>query len=430
LIKLPVCFKLISTMAYICDLHIHSRYSRACSKDLTLENIDRWAKIKGIDIVGTGDFTHPAWFKELASQLEEAHPGLFRLKKSSAGTLFLLSSEISCIYTQGGRMRRLHICLLAPNLEFVTKLIRALENKGANLKADGRPIIGLSAKELFKICLDIDEKHLTVPAHAWTPWFAIFGSKSGFDSIAECYEELTDRIYSVETGLSSDPPMNWRLSGLDNITLVSNSDAHSLPNLGREANVLELTQPSYSEIYDIIKSKNQKKFLYTIEFFPEEGMYHFDGHRECKVSFSPDQTKKRQGICPQCQKPLTIGVLNRVDNLADRKKEGIDKNKFIPYKSLIPLQEIIADVLGVGKQSKKVQAEYFNLIKAGQNEFNILINLSQEQLEAITYPKIAAGIIKTRQGQVKLIPGFDGQYGKIEIFPEAEKGADQQIIMF
>ncbi|MBU1130590.1 endonuclease Q family protein [Patescibacteria group bacterium] len=417
-------------MPYICDLHIHSKYSRACSKELTLENIDKWAKLKGIDIIGTGDFTHPAWFNDIENQLEEAKSGLYKFKGSDSGTLFMLTTELSCIYKQGGKARRLHICILAPNIDFVKKLIKELKDRGCNLAADGRPIIGLSAKELLKICLEIDENHLTIPAHAWTPWFAIFGSKSGFDSIEECYEELSEYIYSIETGLSSDPLMNRRLSKLDNITLISNSDAHSLPNLGREANVFDLQEASFKKIFEIIKDQDKKKFLYTIEFFPEEGMYHFDGHRECKISFSPAETKKRQGVCPQCKKLLTIGVLNRVDNLADRTTDKIDEKRIIPYKSLIPLQEIIADSLNVGKQSKKVQGEYFNLINKGKSEFNILLNLSGGDLNNITSGKISEGIMRVREGRVKLTPGFDGQYGKIEIFSLAEKSIDLQSKLF
>ncbi|HLC64139.1 MAG TPA: endonuclease Q family protein [Patescibacteria group bacterium] len=417
-------------MPYICDLHPHSKYARACSKDLTLENIDKWCRIKGINIVGTGDFCHPAWFKDIEKKLEEVYPGLYKLKGSNTGTLFMLTNEISCIYSQGGKTRRLHICVWAPNLDFVRRLNKELSDRGCKLASDGRPIIGMSAKELLKICLQIDENHLTVPAHAWTPWFAIFGSKSGFDSIEECYEELSPYVYAIETGLSSDPPMNWRLSNLDKVVLVSNSDAHSLQNLGREANVFDLDKPSFKEIYELIRGKDKGKFLFTIEFFPEEGMYHFDGHRDCDVSFAPVETKKHKNICPKCKKPLTIGVLNRVDNLSDRKLETVDKNKFIPYESLIPLSEIIAECFSVGKNSKKVQAEYFNLTTAGKNEFNVLLNLEIEELKKITLPKIAEAIKRVREGRVDLTPGFDGRYGKIRIFSEAEQDNNSQASLF
>ena len=417
-------------MPYICDLHLHSKYARACSKNLTLENIDFWCKVKGINIVGSADFTHPAWFKELENKLTEVKPGLYQLRGSKNGTLFMLTTEIACIYSQGGQTRRLHICLWAPNLAFVKKLNQTLGDRGCKLGSDGRPIIGMSAKELLKICLEIDPHHLTIPAHAWTPWFAIFGSKSGFDSIEECYEELSDNIFAIETGLSSDPPMNWRLKALDHLSLVSNSDAHSLQNLGREANVFDLTEPSFLEIRNIIKSRDKNKFLYTIEFFPEEGMYHFDGHRDCDVSFSPAETKKYHGSCPQCKKELTIGVLNRVDSLATRTTTEINPKQFVPFKNVIPLKEILADIMTVGKHSKKVDAEYLRMIKTGGNEFNILLRLTKEQLENISSKQIAEGVIRVREGKVKLTPGFDGRYGTITLFSDQEKHAVEQTKLF
>ena len=417
-------------MPYICDLHLHSKYARACSKNLTLENIDYWCKLKGINIVGSADFTHPAWFKELESKLTEVKPGLYQLRGSKNGTLFMLTAEIACIYSQGGQTRRLHICLWAPNLAFVKKLNQTLTDRGCKLGSDGRPIIGMSAKELLKICLEIDPHHLTIPAHAWTPWFAIFGSKSGFDSIEECYEELSDNIFAIETGLSSDPPMNWRLKALDHLSLVSNSDAHSLQNLGREANVFDLTEPSFLEIRNIIKSRDKNKFLYTIEFFPEEGMYHFDGHRDCDVSFSPAETKKHHGRCPQCKKELTIGALNRVDCLATRTTAEIDPKQFVPFKNVIPLKEILADIMTVGKHSKKVDAEYLKMIQTGGNEFNILLHLTKKQLENISSKQIAEGVIRVREGKVKLTPGFDGRYGTITLFSDQEKHTVEQTKLF
>lgn len=417
-------------MRYYADLHLHSKYARACSKDLTLENIELAAKDKGINLVGTGDFCHPAWHKEIASKLEEAKPGLYRLKNARTEVLFVLSNEISCIYSQGGKVRRVHVCVWAPSLDFVSKLNQVLEKRGCKLGSDGRPIIGMSAYELLKICLEIDEKHLTVPAHAWTPWFAIFGFKSGFDSIEECYKELSPYIYAIETGLSSDPPMNWRLSGLDKVLLVSNSDAHSLNNLGREANAWDLQEPSFAEIHDLLKFKDKKKFLYTMEFFPEEGMYHFDGHRECGVSFSPEQTKKNKGVCPVCKKPLTIGVLNRVDNLADRNEQDINSLDFVPFKSVVPLKEIIADALDVGKHAKQVEIVYRQMLAKGKNEFNILIDMPEEEIKSISSETIANGIIRVRNKRLKLIPGFDGQYGKIKVFNESEHIKFKQSALF
>ncbi|MFA5029853.1 MAG: endonuclease Q family protein [Patescibacteria group bacterium] len=414
-------------MRVIADLHIHSAYSRGCSRDLTLENIDSWCQYKGIKIVSTGDFTHPKWFKEIKDKLIEAEPGLYRLKDSDSLVRFVLGTEISCIYSQGGKTRRIHVCLLVPDITTVEKIIADFEKRGFNIKSDGRPIIGLSAKELAKIILNINQQSLVVPAHAWTPWFAVFGSKSGFDSLAECFEEITPYIHAIETGLSSDPKMNWQLSALDRITLLSNSDAHSPANLGREANVFEITdgQLSYQEISRLIKEKDKNKFLYTIEFFPEEGKYHFDGHAACRYLSSPAVSKKNNNLCPLCKKPLTLGVLHRVNELADQKNSDSPKN--IPYKSLIPLQEIIADSFGVGKNSKKVQTEYFNLIKK-YCEFEILIDLTEEQLKKIARPEIAERIISVRLGRVEITPGYDGIYGQIAIKTAAVKTVQKKLL--
>ncbi|MFH1226028.1 MAG: endonuclease Q family protein [bacterium] len=407
-------------MRYIFDSHIHSKYSRACSPQLVLPEIDKWAKIKGINIVGTGDFTHPLWFKDLKEKLVEAEEGLYKLRDSQSGVLFLAQTEISCIYSQGGQTRRLHLVIFAPNLEVVQKINQELARVGAKLNSDGRPIIGMSAKKLTELIFNVDKNCLVVPAHAFTPWFAVFGSKSGFDSLAECFEELTPFIYAIETGLSSDPKMNWRLSALDKITLLSGSDAHSAPHLGREANVFEMAEPSYSEIARIIREKDKAKFLFTIEFFPEEGIYHFDGHRACNVRLSPGETKKIKNICPQCKKPLTIGTMHRVDNLADR-PEGFRPPEAIDYKSLVPLPEIIAEAKGVkSKSSKAVGAEYENLIRKGKSEFNILLNLSDEEIKTIAEPMVAEGIIRVRNGRLKIEPGYDGLYGKVVIFPEKQ----------
>src|SRR3989344_9023860 len=343
-------------MRIIADLHIHSKYSRACSKDLDLEHISQWAKWKGIDIVACADWTHPAWLKELKQKLVEDRPGLYRLKAEPTSVLFMLNTEVSCIYTQGGKCRRIHLCLFAPDFETINKNIIELEKRKVNLKADGRPIMGLSAIEVVKIVLAANPASLVVPAHVWTPWFSVFGSYSGFDSLNECFGDQTKYIYAIETGLSSDPAMNWRLSALDKIALISNSDAHSPANLGRAANAFDIAPDklSYQEIRRIIKEKDKKSFLYTIEFFPEEGKYHHDGHRDCRINFSPSESKKHKGICPVCKKKLVIGVLNRVDQLADRAEKFKPKNS-IAFRSLVPLPEIIGEILGVGKSSKKVQ---------------------------------------------------------------------------
>lgn len=404
-------------MKFIADFHIHSKFSRATSKDMDLENLNRWAKIKGIKVLGTGDFTHPLWLKELKTKLEPAELGVYKLKSEDT-TRFILTSEISCIYSKNNRTYKVHMLIFAPSFEIVEKINTHLGWIG-NLKADGRPILGLDAKELLKIALNISQDCLVVPAHAWTPHFAVFGSMSGFNSLAECFEDYEKYIYAIETGLSSNPAMNWRVSALDKLTLISNSDAHSPAKLGREANVFDIDL-SYNSIIGAIKAKDSEKFLMTIEFFPEEGKYHFDGHRNCKISFSPEETEKHKGICPKCGRPLTIGVLNRVDQLADRNSDT-QLPKAIPYKSLIPLQEIIADTLGMGVVSQAVQKIYKNLINHFNNEFRILLELSKGEIERVSSPEIAEGVFRVREGKVKVHPGYDGEYGKVEIFSEKER---------
>ena len=411
-------------MKFAADFHIHSKYSRATSPSMDLESLDRWARIKGIKVLGTGDFTHPLWFKDLKEKLEPAETGLFKLKNSDSPTRFILTSEISCIYSknlpagrQGNKVRKIHIIVFSPSFEIVEKINVQLGWIG-NLKADGRPILGLDAKELAKIVLSISGDCLIIPGHAWTPWFSVFGSKSGFNSIEECFEDYSKYIYAIETGLSSDPAMNWRLSALDKITLISNSDAHSLQKIGREANVFD-TEISYGTIVDAIKLKDRKKFLYTIEFFPEEGKYHYDGHRLCNLSLSPQESKKYNNICPRCSKPLVIGVLNRVEELADRPQGFVPENA-IPFKSLIPLGEIIAESIGASVASKEVVKLYNNLITNLGSEFKILLESERENLEKYSLPEIAEGIIRVRDGKVNIEPGYDGVYGKIKIFSEED----------
>ncbi|OGZ65082.1 MAG: DNA helicase UvrD [Candidatus Staskawiczbacteria bacterium RIFCSPHIGHO2_01_FULL_36_16] len=402
-------------MKFAADFHIHSKYSRATSPQMDLENLDKWAKIKGIKVLGTGDFTHPEWFKNLEEKLEPAEAGLFKLKNSDSPTRFILTSEISCIYSKKDKVRKIHIIVFAPSFKTAEKINTQLAKIG-NLRADGRPILGLDAKELAKIVLDADKDCAVIPAHAWTPWFAIFGSKSGFDSVEECFEEYSKHIYAIETGLSSDPAMNWRLSQLDKVALISNSDAHSPHKIGREANVFD-TEINYQSIFDAIKYKDPKKFLYTIEFFPEEGKYHYDGHRLCNLSLSPAESKKYNNICPRCAKPLVIGVLNRVEELADRPERFRPKNA-IPFKSLIPLQEIIADSIGVSAASKEVLRLYNNLITNLGTEFDILLEKGREEIEKNSLPEIAEGVLRVRNGKVFVAPGYDGVYGKIKIFSE------------
>jgi len=403
---------------FVADFHIHSKYSRATSKNMDLEALNKWAKIKGIKVLGTGDFTHPEWLKNLKEKLEPAEPGLYKFEEAPDATRFILTSEISCIYSKRNRVRKVHIIVFSPSFEICEKINTQLGWIG-NLKSDGRPILGLDVKELTKIILNSSQDCFIVPAHIWTPWFSVFGSKSGFDSLEECFEDYTKYIYAGETGLSSDPLMNWRVSDLDKIALISNSDSHSPAKIGREANVFD-TEMSYFKIMEAIKNKNPEKFLYTIEFFPEEGKYHYDGHRVCNISLSPQESRKYNGICPNCGKPLTLGVLNRVEELADRpigrKPEGA-----IPFKSLIPLEEIIADVLSQGVGTKAVAKEYYNLIESFKSEFEVLLNASEQDLKSATLAEISEGIIRVREGKISLIPGYDGVYGRIKIFSKREQ---------
>jgi len=408
-------------MKFIADFHLHSKYSRATSSQMDLENLDKFAKIKGIKVLGTGDFTHPLWFKEIKEKLEPAQNGLFKLKNSTSETRFILTSEISCIYSKNYKVRKIHILVFAPSLEIVEKINGYLSIVG-NLKADGRPILGLDTKELAKIVLNISQDCLIVPAHLMTPWFSLFGSKSGFDSIEECFEDYSKYIFAGETGLSASPDMLWRMPDGRRITLISNSDAHSLSHLGREANVFD-TELSYFAIKEAIKSKDPQKFLYTIEFFPEEGKYHYDGHRLCGVSLSPQESKKYNNICPVCHKLLTIGVLNRVEQLADR-PEGFVPEAAIPFKRLVPLEEIIANVLNQKVGTIRVIQEYQKLIKNFENEFNVLIEAKREDLEKVTLPEIVQGIINVREGRVLVIPGYDGVYGKIEVLRNQNENLD------
>ena len=425
-------------MKFIADFHLHSKYSRATSPQMDLENLDKWAKIKGIKVLGTGDFTHPDWFKNLKEKLEPAESGLFKLRNSDSQTRFILTSEISCIYSKKNRVRKIHILIFAPSLEIVEKINTHLGWLG-NLKSDGRPILGLDAKELAKIVLNISENCLIVPAHLMTPWFSLFGSKSGFDSIEECFEDYSRYIFAGETGLSANPLMLWRIPDGRRITLISNSDAHSAPHIGREANVFEGDEINYNNIINAIKQgsksniqypKSNIKLTYTVEFYPQEGKYHYDGHRLCGISCSPAESKKYNNICPNCGRPLTIGVLNRVEQLADR-PEGFKPENAIPFKSLIPLAEIISDALGQGVGTIGVNKEYENLIEKFGDEFSVLIDVPRQELEAVTLPEIAEGIVRVREGKVFIEPGYDGVYGKIRIFSRGEqKTVSRQKTLF
>ena len=392
-------------MKTIADLQVHSKYSRATSKDLDIQNLEKYAKIKGINLLGTGDITHPGWLKELKAGLREDGTGIL---KSESGFNFVLQGEISNIYTQDGKARRIHNLLLAKNFDVVQQIQDALKKKG-RIDYDGRPIFGFNCIELVEMMKKIDDKIEIIPAHVWTPWYSLFGSMSGFDSVEECFKDQAKHIHAIETGLSSDPAMNWRLSQLDKYTLVSSSDAHSFwPwRIGREANVFDI-EPTYDSLINSIRTK--KGFLYTIEVDPNYGKYHLDGHRACNICMEPQESLKNKNICPKCKSKLTIGVLHRIEQLADR-PEGYKPKGAIPFKSLIPLSEILASLLNSGVASKKVFSEYYKLIKIFETELNILLVAKKEDLAKAADEKIANAIIAVREGKIKIKPGYDGVYG-------------------
>ncbi len=417
-------------MRQVLDLHIHSRYSRACSPRLTLANIDQTCRIKGVDIIATGDFTYPAWFEAIKNELIETAPnsGLYKLKTALNDKVkFILSTEVALIYKDADKCRRIHLVIHAPSIAVVEKLNKQLDKK-YNIRSDGRPILGIKAPELIKMLLAIDSKFLVYPAHIWTPWFSVFGSKSGFNTLEECFQEQTKYIYAYETGLSSDPEMNWRLSALDKLTCLSNSDAHSPSNIAREANIMEISAPiTYQKIYDNLK--NKQGMIATIEFYPEEGMYHFDGHRDCKFSCEPSQSKKLKNICPVCKKPLIIGVLNRVEELADR-PHGYKPKNAVSFKKLVELDKIIAEAFGIkNRNSVAVQKEYHSLIAKFGSELSILLDLGLDKIGKEVDSRIVDGIKRVRAGELIIKPGFDGQYGEINIFSEDIRAKKQRTLL-
>lgn len=410
-------------MKMIADLHIHSRFSMATSKEGTPENLDFWARKKGISLIGTGDFTHPVWREELKERLVSEGNGLYRLRDEyvkeesrkfpGEGTRFVVSGEISSIYKKNGKTRKVHNVILLPSLEAADAMAQRLEKIG-NIHSDGRPILGLDSHDLLEMMLDVCPEGILIPAHIWTPHFSVLGAKSGFDSVEECFEELAPYIHALETGLSSDPAMNWRISKLDRYQLVSNSDAHSPSKLGREANLLDI-DCSYEGLYRAIQTGEGLEG--TVEFFPEEGKYHFDGHRKCGVSLSPVEAERLGGICPVCGKKLTMGVDHRVEQLADR-AEGFVKKDGKKYESLVPLPEVISACMGYSTASKKVQGCFEQMIQTLGTEFDILRNVPSEDIKSCAGERIAEGIENVRIGNVKRIPGYDGEYGKIELFDE------------
>ncbi|MEV8635384.1 endonuclease Q family protein [Streptosporangium sp. NPDC051023] len=415
-------------MRFHADLHIHSRYSRACSGDSDLEHLTWWARRKGVTLMGTGDFTHPAWFGQLRDKLVPAEPGLFRLREdldreiaralpssvASDRVRFALSVEISTVYRRGGRTRKLHHLVYVPGFEAAEAFNRRLGQIG-DLSSDGRPTLGLDSRDLLEIALDAGDGAYLVPAHVWTPWFGVFGSKSGFDTVEECYGDLSGHIFALETGLSSDPAMNRRVSGLDRYRMVSYSDAHSPPRIGRETTVFDVDLDYFAVLRAL---RTGAGYEGTVEFFPEEGRYHLDGHRKCGVRMEPEETRRHGGICPVCGKPLTIGVLSRVEDLADR-PEGVRPGETAVFDSLVPLPEIVGEILDVGPSSKKVTGEVDRLTAAFGPELKILQDVPVGDLEA-RLPSLGEAIGRLRRGEVVTDPGYDGEYGVIRLFEPGE----------
>jgi len=415
-------------MRIIADLHIHSRYSRATSQKMNVEEIARFAKIKGLNLVGTGDFTHPKWLKELQESLTEIPgTGLYKpAKDPESPVYFMITTEVSTVFVVNGQTKKIHHVILTPNIETAVQINDRLAKYGS-LDIDGRPTLDMTAAQLVEEVMEVSSLNEVFPAHAWTPWFSIFGAFSGFNSVEECYEDMTKHIHALETGLSSDPPMNWRLSALDKYVLVSNSDSHSFwPwRIGREANVFELERITYYEIVDAIRTKDKNRFKFTIEVNPAYGKYHWSGHRKCGVSLPPKEAIKLGNICPVCRRRLTKGVEQRVEELADR-PEGFKPENAIGFMHLLPLSEIIASVLGYESPSvRKVWEVYNSLIARFGNEYSVLIDASFEELCKVAQPKIAEAIVRVREGRVKVVPGYDGVYGQI-IFFEEERRAEEK----
>lgn len=438
-------------MQIIADLHTHSRFSRAVSQKMDLNEISNWSAKKGINLVSTGDWTHPLWFREISSQLEETQPGIYKLKNADGKheVLFLLSTEISSIYSQGGKVRRIHALLFSPSLEASDKFNKELKKRGANLMADGRPIVGIPAKDLLQIALTTDPNFLFIPAHAWTPWFSLYGSNSGFDSIDECFEDQSKYIFAIETGLSSDPLMNWQIKDLYQKSILSFSDAHSSPKLGREATVFvkqkqndkfSITNFQYKDIVNAVKQDpdGKLKIGYTIEFFPEEGKYHWSGHRNCNIRYSPQAVKEKGMTCPVCSRKLTIGVENRVLQLSHKslpEDDNFVKNssgaflvydkerKRVPFVSLVPLLEILLELSG---SPTKALANYESLVSSLGTEFDILLKKSYEEIGSNAGKELMQAIQIVRERKVFVDPGYDGVFGKVKIFQDNEKNQTEE----
>ncbi|MBI3486437.1 DNA helicase UvrD [Candidatus Daviesbacteria bacterium] len=419
-------------MAYVADLHIHSRFSRACSSQLNIPNLAKWSQFKGIDLMGTGDCLHPLWQTELKSVLKDVGDGTYLY----GGTKFILTTEVACIYSEGGSVHRIHILIFLPSLDSTFKLSEVLTKKGINLVSDGRPIMGMSTKALCEIVFSVEPKALIIPAHIWTPWFSLFGSESGYDKFSDCFGDFSDQIYGIETGLSSEPAMNWRVSQLDQKSILSFSDAHSLPRLGREVTIFG-GQPSFLDLSKDLKLKN---IIGTIEFFPEEGKYHYSGHRNCNVVYSPEELKQKGEVCPVCKKRLTVGVMARVEDLATRTNEqleiindsGVIKSKAYPkragFRMLVQLEEILAESLNSSVSSQKVKDLYQRLVTTLDPELKILTKTKIELIAMSAGEKIAEGVKRVREGKLTIEPGYDNTYGKVKIFNEEEESKKQEQI--
>lgn len=394
---------------FIADFHIHSRYSRACSKDLSIPELAKWATLKGLGLLGTGDFTHPLWLQEMKTTLRASGAGLYE----HGGSHFVLSAEVNTLFYKGDKCHQIHHILLAPSIEAVERINKELAAFGS-LSLDGRPMLRMSASGLVKVVRGVEPRSLVIAAHAWTPWFGVFGSRSGFDLLAECYEDQAEHVRVIETGLSSDPAMNWRLKALDRVTLISNSDAHSARKLGREANIFDCAL-DYDVITTAMMTQDRAKFLGTLEFFPEEGKYHLDGHRLCQVRWEPAQTKRQDYRCTVCGKKVTVGVMHRVDDLADR-PENVRPENAAPFQRIVPLEEILAAALNRGVGTKTVQEAYHRLVAACGNEFRALLDASEDELLKAADPRVVEGILRMRQGQVHVEPGYDGAFGHVRLF--------------
>ena len=421
-------------MKFVADLHLHSKFSRATSKDMTFDILAWWAKAKGLGLLATADFTHPEWLFLSKEKLEPAGNGFFRLRNPQPpedenlraipfrrdDVHFVLSSELSFIYSKKGKVRKIHLLLLAPDLEAVEKINNRLVGIG-NLRSDGRPILGLDAKLFVRMVADLCPRCVVIPSHIWTPWFSLFGANSGFDAIEECFEEMTPFIFALETGLSSDPPMNGRLSALDKYALVSNSDAHSPSRIGREANVFD-ADFSYKGLVDAIRGRDPARFLYTVEFFPEEGKYHYDGHRKCDVVLSPKESIARGNLCPACGKKLTIGVMHRIEELADRNEPPPDRFR-TPHKNILPLNEVIGEACERSADCQSVWDLYFRFIREFGDEHRILTEVPAGDLARLQPEKIGRGVDRMRKGLVKIVPGHDGEYGVVKLFEDDDDSA-------